>query len=337
MPESTTKLPDIHPRDLLACDTPRLAVFTRDQLLFLGRDNLQHFRDTWKTMLRTSQSVLNTHEELLRLIEGKSPAELQALAAQYDNPNYPSQPSRYEGEDIAPADPTANSRAPDSTTFNICGWCKYAHCYLHPTSRTRLPHETRVFRPSCGLLSDKWQQEYEHAYNHPCPLTHSSLSNTYPAGICTNIHTRHNRLLAHHQQISEYIAHLNSLIAIAEPKPLFPSYRSDKHYAIGTPVYLIYNLYDGTGPSIIRGTVVGYNIRKYVTSAVRVTYSTDAPNTEPHDIQHDMARLLSFEELSYLLDHPDYAQIWLAACKHTESDVINIINFYHQHHCLPIA
>ncbi len=351
MSKSTANLPDIPPRDLLACDAlPHLKVFTRDQLLFLGRNNLQHLRSVWRTMLRTSRSILNTRQELLSLIEGKSPAELQALVAQYDHPDYPSQNSSHKGERLAPADPSAASRAPGSTTFNICGWCKYAHCYLHPDSHAYVPHETRVFRPSCGLLSDDWQSDYEHNYNYPCPLTHSSPSSDYPGAVCANLHARHDRLLSYHQQVSEYVAHLNALITIAEPKPLFPPYRREKHYPIGTPVYFVYSAFSpcSTIPHpfgwhlekpkarVSRGTVIGYEPNRYTPSYVLTAFSTDAPNTQPHAIQYDLPWLLSFEELTYLLDHPDFAQIWLTACENDESDVVNAITFYHQHHYLII-
>lgn len=326
-------------------------IVTREQLLFLGRDNLQYLRQKWMNLRKQVEPVLRRQRELLELLKNGTVEAIQEVAKQYDCPQYGCCKSRWRYEELMPADVAANERTADSTTFNICGWCKYALPYSVPYSIVKIPDSQRVYHASCGALADEWDEKYMHEFNNPCVLTHGLAGDMSLMQLRAQILARHQRYLEGDRAAEQRIALLDELLIKAEPKPLLPAYRKLGHYVEGTLVFWFEANYDKEGNlpyplsmdcnragertcyRISRGVVTGYEKYQYVPSSVRVQLRPQDAMLQPN---YTDVRLLSWEELAYLADHPDYAQIWLMLAGGDASYIADALGLYHDHRYLPL-
>lgn len=326
-------------------------IVTREQLLFLGRDNLQYLRQEWINLRKQVEPVLQRQRELLELLKSGTVEAIQEVAKQYDCPQYECCKSRWRDEELMPADVAANERTADSTTFNICGWCKYALPYVALHSIVKIPDSQRVYHASCGALTDEWDEKYMHEFNNPCVLTHGLAGGMSLVQLRAQIMARHQRYLEGDRAAEQRIALLDELLIKAEPKPLLPAYRKLEHYAEGTPVFWFEANYDKDGSlpypfrsncnragegacyRISRGVVTGYEKYQYLPGSVKVQLRPQDVMLQPH---YTDVRLLSWEELAYLADHPDYAQIWLMLVGGNAAWIADALGFYHNYRYLPL-
>lgn len=296
-------------------------VSTVEQLVGLGRENLLYAREVLRKTLSEARSVRKKQWKMLRLIDGRPVEKLQKIAKRYyKNPQYEPRKSKWEGEEIMPGDPEASKCAAGSTTLNICGWCMYAVPYGAPRGRTLIRGEQRVFRPSCGFCHDEWKSEHEKVFNTPCILMQSQEKTDE---ICEKLRERHWKYMEYYHRLVRYIGFIDELAAKAESKPLFPEYRTLRHYAEGTLVYYFHN--EGSvkrdlppypfGDRLVRpaydiwrGKVVGYVERQHVPGAVEILIEG---REEPTTFTYTDGNLVSFEELAYLAGDSDYARMWM--------------------------
>ncbi len=347
---STATLPELPPNTVFLGQAGRTAAFKSEQLLFIGKENLQHLKQTWEGILAEAQPILKQQTEIITLLEGKTAADLLTVAQQYDNPQYASQPSRYTHENTEPADPEALERAAGSTTLNICGWCKFALVSGFPYIKYKLADGSeRAYDPSCGVFSDEWTVKHRCDYNTPCYLTHPRPDQPDLAEIHAAVCERHEQYVSCCQKVQQQIDYLDALITLAESKPLFPTYRTVDYYPIGTPVYFLYDdlnapklpypfshLHQFRG-NLHRGTLTEYVRYQFVKSSIRITdaYSGSATKPVVFTFDYDSERVLSAEELMYLLYHPDYAQIWINSVDHNNGLLKRALTFHQQYRFLP--
>lgn len=344
-PSTTPLRPTFPISNLLIRKLKKLPVFTLEQLAFIGRDNLSYLLREWQQALMTAQPYLNQLQERVDLLEGKTVADLQQLAISYDCPDYPTKTDFYYPRDylLNTDDPESLKRAAGSTTFNICGWCQHALCEGYPICHyTTGGH--RVYRPSCGFFDSEWKSKFTHDFNHPCTLTHCTDAEL--SDINLNLRAKYLRYRGYCESIQAHIAFLQDLIPKTEAKPPFPACRAANHYQEDTPAYLF--RYDS---NLNRSAYsLPYPLNHYfsrfsctttrgiITTSLESTYfhPTDAaPDAQPIRVSYDDARLLPIEDLTYLLDHPDYAQIWLTSIENPEPILREIFNFHQQYHYLP--
>ena len=333
---------EVTPRDALRCvyNFP-VEIFTREQMIFMGRENVLYFKTEWEKILVMSKQIQDRQVEMLEILGSGSVDDVWKTAERYDNPRYAVRPSKYEGETYAPDDPEAGEREVGTTTLNICGWCEYAIPYMVPYSTSTIPDSKRVYRPSCGFLNDVWDNVYAGGeFNTPCMLTHPSKEGSSLEEILKGIQERYEAQAKYSQMVQQRIDYLEEAIAEAESKPLFPRFRKLKHYEEGTPVYFMGDrhgvrstlpypfsgLLDSPTCRVQRGTVVGYCD---FTDSVLVSRPWE-PEKEPLRIECTDRRLVSFGDLTYLIDNPDFAQLWLASEDCHGWAIPNALDFYRQ-------
>lgn len=352
MPDTMSSTNDLRtaflPTDLIIGKMTSAAV-TIDQLVFLGRDNLNYLKQQWQRVFASATPLLEQLRERADLLEGKSVQDLKQIASQYDYPNYPTKMSSYHsGQFLDTEAPESLKRKAGSTTLNICGWCKYALNENYPIIKCTTGGN-RVFRPSCGFFSEKWQGKHEEHFNHPCTLTHRGEAELERIrGIFKTVYERYQ---SEYAAVQSRIELLDSLIAEAEPKPILPTCRTLEHYAQGTTVYCFRQNCNHDGPklpypfhhyasrpnyTVVRGTVDGYVDHQYFTGEVRLQPAND-PDGKPYTITCTDGRLVSFEELAYLAQHPEYAKVWLSAIGDVRGAMAYALTFYQKNRYIPAA
>lgn len=318
-------------------------VLTREQLVGLGRENLLHARGVLKGRLAKARTIRKKQQQMLKLVDRKTVAKVQKIAAQSDDPQYKSCKSKWRGEKVMPSNPEAKTRIAGSTTLNVCGWCKYAVPYMIPHGRTVIPDEQRVFRPSCRFCHDEWKSEFEHDFNTPCILKESQEGLEEISG---QLRKRHNEYMEYYDKLVQYIRFLDELIAEAESKPILPQYRSLRHYAEGTLVYFInrdscsgrewppYPFdYEMVRPNydVWQGKVVGHVEYEYVEGAVSILIEG---REKPTTFTYTDERLISYEELACLANDLDYARIWMAGSKYLNFFLLDALLHYQKNRYL---
>ena len=145
-----------------------LPVFTIDQLRFIGRENLTYMLNMRKDTLKDIQRNFNMLHERAELLRGKTVADIQQLASQYDCPNYHAKAFDYHPDVVNTRSPKARKRAPNTTTFNICGWCQYA--IEIPTCLTSEEYDeekTYFSLSNCSYIESEWGPDPKNNFNHP--------------------------------------------------------------------------------------------------------------------------------------------------------------------------
>lgn len=321
-----------------------LPVFTIDQLRFIGRENLTYMVNMRKDTLKDIQLTFNMIRERAELLNGKTVADIQQLASQYDHPNYRTNTFYYHPDVVNTKDPKARKRTPNTTTFNICGWCQYAIEIPTWLMNEEYDEEKTYFSLSqCSYLEDEWCQDPKNNFNHPCTLTH--CTDAQLRDIYLNLQAQCDYYQSQCDEIQYHIDFLQDLITQAESKPPFPMWRSP--YAAGTLLYHLgedHSYEDPRPPCPPRFNNGGYySTNRYILSRGIVLNDKHSiifqPDTgaEPTNISfnYHYPGYFSFEELTYLLEHPDYAQIWLASCGYRYSGLCGLFAAYQENHCLP--
>ncbi|MBR2586891.1 hypothetical protein IKE71_00755 [Candidatus Saccharibacteria bacterium] len=119
----------------------------------------------WKALRRQRiNRQIEAVQAKIDLLSGKTVADVKALAAGFESPDFPKigVPEDSWTGAPEPLDESSFGRNPDATTFNYCGWCKYAqpmlsrcnygiesYCGLMPEEHRRMAH----FNTPCELIS----------------------------------------------------------------------------------------------------------------------------------------------------------------------------------------
>lgn len=105
-------------------------VKTTGDLVFLGKVTVRQLIRHWRNEAGSLSGTIKRVEEMARLLKGKTGKDFVKLASTYESPTWgPSDIGWREdgwGDDPEPLDAASINRQSDSTTFNVCGWCKYA-------------------------------------------------------------------------------------------------------------------------------------------------------------------------------------------------------------------
>ncbi len=311
----------LSPQDVIPDNHQRTPIIAYQQLVYLGSKNLAYYKSYWEHILTEVNQIRDFLQEVVDLLSDKTITDLQNLALQYDNP-----PCEVV------YDMTHLNRTPGSTTLNLCEWCKYAVPKDFPYVKYyTAKDDTRLYRPSCGIMDYRWNAEFYEHRKLLCHLIHYDPANVPDLqDFLQNAHHNLQQYQEFHQITSRRILYLNHALTDAELKPLFPDYRQLQDYPIGTPVYFfgrvtyssdLMQLHNFQPPLNCSHFHVTHSI---ITDHRENNYTQDdfiianADQTS-YTLRTDDARLISIEDLMYLTDHPDYFQQWFSSIRHSNS------------------
>lgn len=283
-----------------------------DDLLFLGKQNLLEFAATWKRRSNDYHHRLKYAQERVDLMKGKTALDFQALAKDYDNPEKFRVTCKSNGN-YEPIDQESIDREYGTTTFNLCGWCKYV--------RGGLCRYGYYIEPSCLLIPKElgngsgYGGTKKSQFNTKCILQNASDE------FLKNCHIYlENELVELSAKIAKYEAFakvLTDLSERAEEKPTFSIARGEDWGKPGDPAVCycspkLSNLkYWNT---FLQGTLGEIN------GFITIHFSKKVHDGRAFDgfgfnVGHARPEIMLLKEYQYLRSHPDYRKVWLRAAK----------------------
>lgn len=259
---------------------------SEEKLRFLGQHNLACFRAYFRRQEKKASDEINARQHQINALHEKTVEDLQELAAQYEKPEFPQIDTSGR-----PVDKASRSRKPGATTFNICGWCRFASdaehgCALMPACML-MPHE-------CGNGSGYAGTRFW--YNHECELTRS----TQALLILCEEHLEARKALAigRKREVGTIASYLSHLISRAEQKPRLCAYRDDAWASPGAEIVF----FDAETCQFKTG-----QLNRIDQSQIYFDLTDDSCSTWRTFRPEIMLR----NEYDYFRQHPDYFRIWL--------------------------
>jgi hypothetical protein len=158
------------------------------------------------------------------LLRGKSGDDFKAMAEKFSNPAITEVGVRSGSMfgDPEPLDKASEERKGDTTTFNICGWCKH--------SSGGSARYNYMINTSCGLLANSPETHF----NTPCLLQAKKAEQI--AAEVRYIEPEIAGFLAKREKVREGIKLLRRLKMGAPEKPYLISLRPHDHFKVGDDV-----------------------------------------------------------------------------------------------------
>lgn len=163
-------------------------------------------------------------KEQQKLLEGKSGADFTELAKKYENPVIAQVgvPGDSWSKDLEPLDAASKNRQRDTTTFNICGWCKHTSGGSGRYSYMITTH--------CGLLGG-YNAVEETKFNTPCLL--QKMKAEQITAQVDRIKKEVEDALARREKVRDGIKILQSLKKGQPEKPYLTSLRPHDQFNVG--------------------------------------------------------------------------------------------------------
>lgn len=298
-------------------------------LMKIGKQNLAALVVRCGEELQATEGMLKKTLGTLEFLDGKGAQDIQPHFGQCQGSMQFVVASELYGDMIARPHGYVKPHK-DSTTFSICGWCKYA-------SAVRKHGNCKILS-WCDLVCAEAEP------NQAC--TFCKLMKMTPEQREKNLRDfvmQQEKLCARKQLLEDAVQLLSNLIATAEMKPLFPSLRRDDAFDCGEP--LVCFCPDATTILQERRGVftTGYALTSVIGDCVLVQMSepvraiqdvlmADATmnsivkiSVVPMDVSPDYADLadnyvgfpsktaliMSDEDFEFLKSRPDYRELWL--------------------------
>lgn len=302
-------------------------------LSYLGKWNLQTAISHWRYELRQNTRELRSTDKLMEFLDKHSTKESLDEHAKMFTGVDASYGRKYDAEIMAyvPTNPEASKRKRNTSTLNVCGWCKFCHegwargdckltchCELIPTEHEQLNFDTPcLFR---RLVSEKPSIVHEKMVK---------LGRTKYA------------LLARKRDLLKRISLLTKLREAAEDKPAFPCCTLSAKFNDGERVIVMTNEPKKQKPEtgampLYRGTVIPskYQHRSfanhpklvygdYDSFMAHMCASIQMSNYPAIQLDEEAgwskpyyavgsALSISEKDFEYLCAHEEYRKLWLA-------------------------
>lgn len=305
-------------------------------LAILGRRNLQEAIAHWRYEMRQTTKQIKKLDRLIEfLTQHATESSLTEYAAKFSGCEL-DYGRKYDAsiDAFAPLDPQAYERPANTSTLQVCGWCKFCRggwrrgdckltcdCKLLPAEGVA-PRANLAFDSKCRFLS-QLRDDPDIIQARMAELKQQKAT-----------------LQEQKRGYLKRIAILSELKAAAEDKPLLPCCGSYKDFSEGKRVIVMANLPDRQDPQtgampLLCGTVVPSAYQHTHTgSRPRLVYKSfddyaahmcagiqmsnypvaklDEP-VEDSTIWYIVGNLLSVteEDFRYLCQHPAYRELWL--------------------------
>lgn len=283
-------------------------IYSRESLLFLGKNNLSYLKQYWRREERELAAHVKALQADIDLVDNKTVKDIKALASQYESPVFPAIgiPKDSWAKEPEPLDADSTNRQSGATTFNVCGWCKHhggglgRHNYLITTRCTLTPEKS---------------YSGELRFNTPC-----LLANGTPELLqsCVDyLRSKQADLIDRKKEVGGYARYLARLMKDAEEKPYLANHRPHDYFNIGDEVMLFIpqfkNVLSEKINSFVSGKVVnGYRHHDGCVSAYADTqvHLGDYGNGCGMGYGDSRPEIMKKWEYEYLKTHPDYFQVW---------------------------
>ena len=230
---------------------------------------------------------------------------IREKSQEYDLPEFPQIGYRNaDRKNLEPLDPESKTRAENSTTFNCCGWCRYARATNKWWGSTYWISANCSFRSFAGI-ADYSRNAFEKCFLKRAP-------NSLLEEISEGLKREDVKLREKVAQMEREIAFLETLNDLAIEKPVLPEYRKPDWWRIGGKV-IIFDDFDKTGDE--------YFLNAEITALgsypiVRITSGKNIGKTIQY-VQHS-ALILTEWEYNYFLKNPEFVDFWIKMCPGTE-------------------
>lgn len=311
---------NIHPQDLIPEYWHGIYVPTEANLIFIGSKNIDYLRRYWQDQASSLSERVKAAQADIDLLAGKTPEDIKAMAAEYENPEFPHvgvRKDNWAGEP-EPLDAASINRKYGATTFNVCGWCK--HC---GGGSCRYNYHITTY---CPLIprqlgnGETWGGNEQFRFDTPCAL--KSGTQELLDTCVEHLKARQAQLISRQQQAASYADYLEQVMTQAEEKPYFASHRPHDWFNLDERVTFFTSDFEGVLPDKAKTFVPGKVINGYRHHDGGVSACADEPyhtgeycngcgssfGTARPEILHDW-------EFDYLKSHPDYLKVWLRCSK----------------------
>jgi len=297
----------LEPQDLIPKDL-EIKSNSRQELIFLGRENLKRLVWHWRERMRRIRFTLGQCHARMRLLQ-MTQAELLRYAARFEQPWFTKIISikTAQQEIIVPWDAQSLLRKKGASSLVCCGWCRFNCC----TQKIfECAHTT-----SCQFYCFADQGDDESlSFNTSCRLI---LASTALKKHLMAKHREGRRTLSLNvKRIKLIVRALRGLSAAANPKPLLPLLRPPYWLAQGERVAFLLGRLGLTSLQADNewgmGTVVqsdANTVQLFSDEAMHNSVS----GLMGHSLifQAQDASLLRAAERNYLVANAAFAQVWL--------------------------
>lgn len=280
---------------------------TVEDIVFFGQVTIREMIRSWRYAANGLASQIKDADDKLKLLKDKGAADIREIAKQYESPEFPHIGVLKDGwsRDPEPLDAASINRKRNATTFNFCGWCKYADggsCRYNYYITT-----------SCSIKNAAGMEDEERRFNTQCFLKEA------PAKVFDEIRkgltSEREQLIEEKRKIDEKIKFLLTLEKRADKKPAMPDHRPHDWFNVDDLVVC----YVGEWKErIVRDNfatakvISGYHHHDGCVSVCYDERVHTGEYLEGHGGDYGMSRpeVMHAWEFEYLLEHPDFASLW---------------------------
>lgn len=249
----------------------------------LGNNNLGFLKQYWRRREREIVYSIKEIQNYIDLMSGKTVNDIRLMAAEYENPVFSKIGTPHQPDKPEPLEAKALCLTPGATTFNVCGWCKYAK---------------GISRNGCYTMAKcKLCPNLKGYFNTPCIfLNNSDCIETSVEYLKTDL----TKLKEEKKRVARYISIITEASKQADKKPPFPWFRTFDWFKEGDNV--IY-LKDGVFST---GKVV--NTYSYEIGEIQIL---DKPHYRYVKYGINRPEIMHTWECGFLSTHHAYLEIWL--------------------------
>ena len=280
---------------------------TLRELVFFGKGTIRALVRSWRSTAAGISGHIKMLEERMKLFDGLDREGLLKIAANYESPEFPSigVPQDSWSRDPEPLDAASINRKSGATTFNACGWCKYAS---GGTCRY-----SYYITTSCSLIEDAGIPDDERRFNTPC--TFQTAPEDFFASVRNGLQKSRDEAVAQKRAADVHIRLLLRLESMAEEKPVLPSERPHDYYNIDDPVVCYIGSWEERTVPDQFATAKVINGYRHHDGCVSVCYDDRVHSgsyLDGHGGGYGMSRpeVLHAREYEYLLANPQFAEAW---------------------------
>lgn len=278
-----------------------------EDIVFFGKVTIRQMIRSWRSDAYGFISQIKDADEKLKFLQGKAAANIREIAKQYEKPEFPhvGVPKDSLSQNPEPLDAASINRKHDATTFNVCGWCKYASggscCYnCHIT-------------PSCSIRTHAGLTDRNRRFKTPCFL--KKAPDKVFDEIRKGLTRERERLIKEKRNTDEKIKFLLTLEKRAEKKPALPDQRPHDWFNMDDPVVCYVGKWQEriVADDFVTAKVIdGY---RHHDGCVSVYYDKRVHTgdyLEGHGGGSRISRpeVMHAWEFKYLLEYPNFAKFW---------------------------
>lgn len=270
-----------------------LVVKSAEDIMFLGSVMIREMIRAWRRKENELKPNIKAAHEKVTFFTGMNAVSLSEFAKNYENPEFPDIGYLRDSEKGVPEplDPASRRRKCKSTTFNVCGWCKYAS-----TGAKRYEY---YFSTNCSLRRDAGLEDIGfYTFNTPCFLKTApdTVFDQLRAGLEEGYQSR----VTERREVENKIRLLVEMEKLAEKKPPLPGYRPMGWFEAGNLV--VCSLENDPREDFVDVSAVEADFDEVLVSYLK-------PTQGMWYIAHD-PQIMHRWEFDYLLSHADFAIKW---------------------------